>query len=148
MPQTDLAKKLRGHLFVLEWIAEYQKSECNRHPDCFHCGFPHAENLMCNGAPFGRLFIGKDAYSVDISNVAYMVQFREKLQCGFHWRDDIYFQRQDDGSVLVTSFWQYNNYPQEKKWVIDKDSWASIVSSMSKGGETAESWQHVKDFHG
>lgn len=148
MLDADELKNLRQHPFVLAWIAEYQKDAWHKHSDCYHCGFPHAENLLCNGAPFGRLRIGTDNYSVDISNVAYFVQFREKQRSGFHWRDDIYFQRMENGSVRVTSFWQYNNSPQERTWTIDLDSWASIVSSVSKGGETAETWQHIKEFHG
>lgn len=140
-------KELRQHPFVVSWIAEYQKDAWHKYPDCYCCGFPHAENLLCNGAPFGRLYIGAESYSVDISNVEYFVKFREKQRPGFHWRDDIYFLRMADGGVLVTSFWRYNNFPQEKKWTIDRDSWASIVSSVSAEGETAESWQNVKAFH-
>lgn len=140
--------EFRQHPFVLAWIAEYQNDAWRKYPDCHHCGFPHAENLLCNGAPFGCLYIGQEDYYVDISNVAYFVQFREKQRSGFHWRDDIYFKRMDDGSVRVTSFWKYNNYPQERTWTIDRDSWASIVSSVSKNGETAETWQHIREFHG
>jgi hypothetical protein len=148
MLNANELKKLRQHPFVLAWIEEYQKEAWRKYPDCFHCGFPHAENLLCNGATFGCLRIGQEIYYVDISNVEYFVWFREKQRLGFHWRNDIYFQRMKDGSVLVTSFWQYNNCPQERKWTIDRDSWASIVSSVSKNGETAESWQHIREFHG
>lgn len=31
--------------------------------------------------------------------------------------------------------------------VIPENEWASIVASVSKGGETATSWQFVRDFH-
>lgn len=141
-------KTLRQHPFVLEWIVEYQKDPWCKHSDCFHCGFPHSKNLLCNGAPFGCLYIGGEAYSVDISNVAAMVQFREQQRKGFHWRDDIYFQRMADGSVQVTSFWRYNNYPQERRWTIPSSEWASIVSSVSVRGETSESYQQAVDFHG
>jgi hypothetical protein len=140
-------KELRQHPFVVAWITEYQKDAWCKHPDCRSCGFPHNENLLCNGAPFGCLYIGAERYSVDISNVAYFVHFREKQRLGFHWRDDIFFQRVEDGSVLVTSFWQYNGYPQERKWVINCDAWASIVSSLAQGGETSETWEHIKAFH-
>jgi hypothetical protein len=140
-------QNLRNHSFVLAWIAEYRKDAWHKHPDCYLCGFPHAENLLCNGAPFGRLYIGGQSYSVDASNVAYFVQFREKQRLGFHWQDDIYFRRMEDGSVLVTSFWQYNNSPQERKWTISSDAWASIVSSISASGETSETWGQAKTFH-
>ena len=140
---------LRNHPMVLAWIAEFRKDASHReYSDCHRCGFPHSETLLCSGAPFGYLYIGGRLYSVDVSNVEAMVHFREKQRPGFHWRDDIYFERIKDGSVCVTSFWQYNNYPQETRWVIDRDAWASIVSSVSKSGETAESWQHILDFHG
>lgn len=150
MSYIDEVRKLRQHPFVLEWIAEYQKRgwKLAKYIDCHHCGFPHNEVLLCNGAPFGLLHIGGDCYSVDISNVEYFVKFRESQRQGFHWRDDIYFQRMKDGNVMVTSFYQYNNCPQERVWTIDRDSWASIVSSVSKNGETAESWQHIRNFHG
>lgn len=128
----NFLKTLRQHPFVLAWIAEFQKDPLHsKYTDCRHCGFPHSEVLLCNGAPFGSLYIGGQHYSVDISNVESMVYFREKPRPGFHWRDDIYFQRLDNGDVRVTSFWQHNNSPQEKKWTIDRDSWASIVSSVS-----------------
>lgn len=31
---------------------------------------------------------------------------------------------------------------------IDSHSWASIISSLSKGGETQESFQKILEFHG
>jgi hypothetical protein len=142
-------KSLRQHPFVLAWIAEFQKDPWHtKYPDCRRCGFPHSDVLLCNGAPFGCLYIGGEPYSVDISNVAWMVQFREQSRPGFHRRDDIYFQRMDDGSVRVTSFWQYNNCPQEKVWTIPSSEWASIVSSVSTAGETTESYQQALEFHG
>ncbi len=142
-------KTLRQHPFALAWIAEFQKDPWHKkYPDCRHCGFPHSEVLLCHGAPFGSLYIGGQHYSVDISNIQFMVSFREKQRLGFHWRNDIYFQRRDDGSVQITSFWQYNNCPQERKWIIPSAEWASIVSSSSAGGETAESYQRALDFHG
>ena len=139
--------KYRHHPFVIAWISEFQKDFLYKYDDCDYCGFPHAKNLLCNGAPFGILHIGKDKYSVDISNLEYFIQFREKVRKGFHWQNDTYFSRAEDGSVLITSFWQYNNYPQEQNWKIDENSWASIVSSVSATGETSESWLHIKEFH-
>lgn len=142
-------KTLRQHPFVLAWIAEFQKDTWHKkYPDCHHCGFPHSEVLLCNGAPFGCLVIGRDTYSVDISNVNLMVQFREQQRQGFHWRDDIYFYRTKNGDVQITSFGQYNNCPQEKQWTIPAAEWASIVSSVSRVGETAESYQQALEFHG
>jgi hypothetical protein len=145
---TDL-KTLRQHPFVQAWIADYQKdTNWHKYLDCRSCGFPHAENILCGcGATFGCLRIGGEMYYVDASNVAFFVQFRERSTKGFHWRDDIYFLRQSDGDVKVTSYWQYNNCPQERRWVIPADEWASVVASVSAQGETSESWQKAKKFH-
>lgn len=60
---------------------------------------------------------------------------------GFHYRDHLYFFREADGSVRV-----------EKTGVaiarIDPYSWASVVASMSLGGEDAASYETARDFHG
>lgn len=124
---------MRHHPFVEAWIDDYQKQDkWHKHPDCPRCGFPHSEVLLCGpGATFGCLYIGGEYYSVDQSNVSSFVAFREKQRMGFHWRDDIYFQRLADGGVIITSFWRYNNSPQERTWKIDRVSWESIVRSVN-----------------
>lgn len=60
---------------------------------------------------------------------------------GFHYRDGLCFHRQDDGGVRI-----------EREGVIiatlDAYSWASVVASMSTGGEDAKSYEQARDFHG
>lgn len=142
-------KELRQHPFVIQWIKDYQKDDkWRQYEDCPHCGYPHAENLICGGgSTFGELRIGRFTYYVDQSNVDYFVKFRETLRPGFHWKNDIHFER-IDGHVRVTYFDQYNNSPQERQWLIPHAEWASIVCSVSAAGETGERWNAAQDFHG
>jgi hypothetical protein len=60
---------------------------------------------------------------------------------GFHYRDTLCFFREADGSVRI-----------EKTGIalarIDPYSWASVVASMSLGGEDAASYATARDFHG
>lgn len=77
----------------------------------------------------------------------------------FHFRDDIYFIRKDQDVTLIkihcrqeTTSIEYsvNNCEVviDFELTIDPNSWASIVASMSKEGETTESWNKALDFHG
>ena len=148
---SDRAKSLRQHPMVLAWIKDYQGDDKFKksYPDCHHCTYPHAPNFLCgSGSTFGQLWIGRDLYYVDWSNVCFFVDFRSKPRVGFHWRNDTYFQRLEDGSVKVTHFSQYNNSPQERSWKIPAAEWASIVCSVSALGETGERWNAAQDFHG
>jgi hypothetical protein len=142
-------KELRQHPFVVQWIKDYQRTiSWKKYEDCRNCGYPHAAGFICGmGSTFGQLRIGQHLYYVDQSNVDYFVAFREKPRKGFHWRNDIYFERLP-GCVEVTYFDQYNNSPQERKWRIPHSEWASIVCSVSSLGETAERWETAQDFHG
>lgn len=60
---------------------------------------------------------------------------------GFHYKDGLCFYRQDDGGVRI-----------EKGGIIvatvDAYSWASVIASMSEGGEDAKSYEQARDFHG
>jgi hypothetical protein len=67
---------------------------------------------------------------------------------GFHWRDNIFFKRLEDGSVRVRHFMEWNYCPNFKDWIIPPNEWASIVCSVSKEGETAKRWDAAQDFHG
>lgn len=142
-------KELRQHPFVVQWIKDYQKDDkWRQYKDCRHCGYPHAESLICGrGSTFGELRIGHDTYYVDQSNVNWFVGFREQPMEGFHWRNDIFFKRLAD-CVEITSFWQYNNSPQKRVWRIPHPEWASIVCSVSTAGETLERWEASQEFHG
>lgn len=59
---------------------------------------------------------------------------------GFHYRDGLYFYRQRDGAVRV-----------EKGdiliAIIDPHSWASVVASMTAGGEDQASYEAMREFH-
>ncbi len=62
----------------------------------------------------------------------------------FHWKNGWYFGRIPDtrGDVIIR-----NDNFGGFSMIIDADSWASIVASVSKTGETAESWKEVNELH-
>ena len=62
---------------------------------------------------------------------------------GFHARDGWYFQRQTDGSVKISAAVQRCT----EQLVIDPDTWASIVASVSAQGETSVRFQRAREFH-
>ena len=66
---------------------------------------------------------------------------------GFHWRDDVYFKKLDNGTVQVTFFYDWNYNPNFECWFIPPNEWASIVSTVSKSGETSESYEKALQFH-
>lgn len=122
---------LRNHPTVQACISDYRKTNNRENKDCKTCGFPHSEYLLCGtGATFGTLIIGTDRYSVDTSNVEYFVQFRSGIGGGFHWKNDIFFQRLD-GCVVVTYYEKYGNTPQKHTWRIPVIEWESIVKSVN-----------------
>lgn len=70
----------------------------------------------------------------------------------FHWKDNWYFERLDDGGVRI--YHEDLEADQENDIVeydvcldIDADSWASIIASVSAQGDTAESFQEARNFH-
>lgn len=149
---AEKASKLRNSPMVKAWIAARSaRQSYSDDKDCHRCGFPHASNLLCGaGATFGRLTLGGHAYSIDYSNVIYFHDFVTNLGkgWGFHWRDEIFFERKEDGGVEVRYIEQFNNTPQIKTWRIPPAEWASIVCSVSADGETGERWNAAQDFHG
>lgn len=76
----------------------------------------------------------------------------------FHWTNNFYFGRKADGSVRVLKFdlapkdWPKADEPASAPAALDYTipaaEWASIVSSVSKTGETGESYQAAKVLHG
>lgn len=77
----------------------------------------------------------------------------------FHWRDNFFFGRRADGSVRVLKFdLAPKDFPKADEpgtpvpaaldMTIPAAEWASIVSSVSKAGETSESYQQAVAFHG
>lgn len=67
---------------------------------------------------------------------------------GFHWREGMYFKRIADGSVKITQT-QGGGHSEDVEWqkTIPASEWASIVSSVSKRGETSETYRAVLAFH-
>lgn len=62
---------------------------------------------------------------------------------GFHAHEEWFFRREPDGSVTIT----YPSDGGERTFVLDPDSWASVVASVSAGGETGERFQAARRFH-
>lgn len=67
-------------------------------------------------------------------------------ESGFHWRDGWFFKRQEDGSVRVLHLDEHKNV--KTQIIIPENEWASIVTSVSAEGETAERWEQSRRFHG
>lgn len=59
----------------------------------------------------------------------------------YHWRDNWFFQRTKLGAVLVT-------LPDSSQKVIPPNEWASIVASVCARGETGETFEAARAFHG
>ncbi|AZO45913.1 hypothetical protein EJ076_34940 [Mesorhizobium sp. M7D.F.Ca.US.005.01.1.1] len=71
---------------------------------------------------------------------------------GFHWANGLFFKRMPDGSVRLRIFRPISSDPHAP-WTwedqnIDPASWASIVCSVSEGGETRDRWKAFSGFHG
>jgi hypothetical protein len=62
---------------------------------------------------------------------------------GFHAQDGWYFDRQGDGSVKISAAVQRCS----EEIVLDADTWASIMASMSAAGETSVRYQQARRFH-
>ncbi len=62
----------------------------------------------------------------------------------FHWRDGWYFGRilGSKGDVIIRND-QFGGF----SIIIDAASWCSIIASVSKEGETSESWQKANELH-
>lgn len=76
----------------------------------------------------------------------------------FHWQENIFFGRKNDGSVRVIEFKHTPDqfpsaeklYPAEELWfdcTIPPMVWASIVASVARGGETAETFNQALSLH-
>lgn len=65
---------------------------------------------------------------------------------GFHARDGWFFRREADGSVRILA--PDSMGPGAHQAVaLDANTWASVVASVSRGGETSESFQAARSFH-
>lgn len=63
----------------------------------------------------------------------------------FHSKDGWYWERTTDGSVRTT--WRRADGTVVAEHVIDASGWASIVSSVSAGGEVDGRFYAAGDFH-
>jgi hypothetical protein len=64
---------------------------------------------------------------------------------GFHARDGWYFQRAEDGGVLITAV---TSETQRQVVKLDAATWASAVASVSARGENAETFAEAGRLHG
>lgn len=64
----------------------------------------------------------------------------------FHWKDGWYFERLNDGGVRIFHL-PVGEQIADENIEIDADSWASIISSVSEQGETAETFKEAGEFH-
>lgn len=78
----------------------------------------------------------------------------------FHARDNLFFQRYQDGSVRILKLtlnatMTFNDVAQAKipahlielDMTLDKNAWASIAASMSARGETGDTFYAALAFH-
>lgn len=76
----------------------------------------------------------------------------------FHANNGLYFDRREDGSVVV-SHWlfglanggradQASVSVRDRQWTMTASEWASVVATVSKDGETRETWESALAFHG
>jgi len=63
----------------------------------------------------------------------------------FHARDDWYFKRIKDGAVRIHHL--DTQGLMDRGFVVDANTWASIVASVSKLGDTAEVFQKEIALH-
>lgn len=63
---------------------------------------------------------------------------------GFHAKDGWYFERQSDGSVKISAAVERCT----ETITVDASSWASIVASVSKDGESSDTYHAALQAHG
>jgi hypothetical protein len=79
----------------------------------------------------------------------------------FHYKDNLFFGRMNNGSVRIIKFakppkdWPqaegfYTSYEDAVLFdvIVDADSWCSVISSVSAGGEWNNGFYKAKEFHG
>lgn len=62
----------------------------------------------------------------------------------FHAKDGWYFERQPDGSVQI---WQTDGDGRDHEVIVTAETWASIVASVSLGGEENGRFYEALAFH-
>jgi hypothetical protein len=85
--------------------------------------------------------------------VAFLARYQEETTLSYHARDGLHFERRKDGSVAVTievSGQDANgrafSWPREYV-LLDADTWASAVASVSAAGENRETFDAAVALH-
>ncbi len=71
---------------------------------------------------------------------------REASMPIYHWKDNWFFKRGADGTVVVRHDNKETHRP-DVSLLIPPNEWASIIASVSARGETAEQYAAATDFH-
>lgn len=69
---------------------------------------------------------------------------------GFHVGEGWYFERLEDGGVCVRKVHDYDQATDTwsgEGYAMSPDTWASVVSSMSRPGENLDTFRRARDFH-
>lgn len=71
------------------------------------------------------------------------------MQKGFHYKDGLWFKRNQDCSVTITQMKTAQADETEIlfKTTIDDNGWASIISSVSKQGEADGRFYRALEWH-
>ena len=106
---------------------------------CISCGIniKDVPKIVVAGSPVDLLGPGSLGFKLQ----------KEREEGGFHWRDDIYFKRLENGDVRLKTTDTFNGIPFFKNVIIPSNEWASIISSMSINGEADGGWEKAKKFH-
>ena len=68
----------------------------------------------------------------------------------FHYKDGLFFERQDDGSVNIIKTSDQKEPTADNvvfRTSVDSNGWASVVASVSKGGEENGRYYEALAFH-
>lgn len=73
----------------------------------------------------------------------------EDAETGFHWQMGWFFKRMSSNCVRVSHVITNDHGEREvvEQFQILPDEWASIICSVSRGGETSEKFQHIQQFN-
>lgn len=66
---------------------------------------------------------------------------------GFHAHSGLFFRRDENGMVHVTDCPPGSTALQCRTIVLDPDTWASAVASVSARGETGDTFTKARRFH-
>jgi hypothetical protein len=67
----------------------------------------------------------------------------------FHFREGFYFSRATDGSVTIrVAESAHGDAPTLREITVPENEWASVLASVCARGESGETWQEAREFHG